>query len=68
VVVLLVDLLIVFEFGVIRISLRGWHAGMLIGADLMNLRKLRGLGAPIASIAGTPDGIFLAGIIAVLLA
>jgi uncharacterized membrane protein len=44
--------------------------GTLIGADLMNLRKLRGLGAPIASIggAGTSDGIFLAGIIAVLLA
>jgi uncharacterized membrane protein len=44
--------------------------GTLIGGDLMNLRKLRGLGAPIASIggAGTFDGIFLAGIIAVLLA
>jgi uncharacterized membrane protein len=36
----------------------------------MNLRKLRGLGAPVASIggAGTFDGIFLAGIIALLLA
>ena len=44
--------------------------GTLIGADLLNLRKIRGLGAPIASIggAGTFDGIFLAGIIAVLLA
>jgi uncharacterized membrane protein len=44
--------------------------GTLIGADLMNLGKLRGLGAPVASIggAGTFDGIFLAGIIAVLLA
>lgn len=44
--------------------------GTLIGADLMNLKKLRGLGAPVASIggAGTFDGIFLAGIIAVLLA
>lgn len=44
--------------------------GTLIGADLMDLRKLRGLGAPVASIggAGTFDGIFLAGIIAVLLA
>lgn len=43
--------------------------GTLIGADLMNLKKLRGLGAPVASIggAGTFDGIFLAGIIAVLL-
>lgn len=44
--------------------------GTLIGADLLNLRKIRGMGAPIASIggAGTFDGIFLAGIIAVLLA
>jgi uncharacterized membrane protein len=44
--------------------------GTLIGADLMNLDKLKGLGAPIASIggAGTFDGIFLTGILAVLLA
>ena len=44
--------------------------GTLIGADVMNLTKLRGLGTPVASIggAGTFDGIFLAGIIAVLLA
>jgi uncharacterized membrane protein len=44
--------------------------GTLIGADLMNLRRLRELGAPVASIggAGTFDGIFLTGIVAVLLA
>jgi uncharacterized membrane protein len=44
--------------------------GTLIGADLTNLYKVRGLGAPIASIggAGTFDGIFLTGILAVLLA
>jgi len=44
--------------------------GTLIGADLLNLSKISGLGAPIASIggAGTFDGIFLTGIIAVLLA
>jgi uncharacterized membrane protein len=44
--------------------------GTLIGADLLNLKKIAGLGAPVASIggAGTFDGIFLAGIIAVLLA
>lgn len=44
--------------------------GTLIGADLTNLDKIAGLGAPIASIggAGTFDGIFLTGIIAVLLA
>ena len=43
--------------------------GTLIGADLLNLGKVRGLGAPIASIggAGTFDGVFLTGIIAVLL-
>jgi uncharacterized membrane protein len=44
--------------------------GTLIGADLLNLRNLRSLGAPVASIggAGTFDGIFLTGIVAVLLA
>jgi len=44
--------------------------GTLVGADLLNLRKLRDLGAPVASIggAGTFDGIFLTGIVAVLLA
>lgn len=44
--------------------------GILIGADLTNLDKVRGLGAPVASIggAGTFDGIFLTGILAVLLA
>ncbi|MEW6442529.1 MAG: DUF1614 domain-containing protein [bacterium] len=44
--------------------------GTLIGADLLNLGKINGLGAPIASIggAGTFDGIFLSGILTVLLA
>ena len=44
--------------------------GTLIGADLLNLRRIRGMGAPVASIggAGTFDGIFLTGILAVLLA
>lgn len=44
--------------------------GTLIGGDLLNLRRIRGLGAPVASIggAGTFDGIFLTGILAVLLA
>jgi uncharacterized membrane protein len=43
--------------------------GTLIGADLLNLDKVQGLGAPVASIggAGTFDGVFLAGIVAVLL-
>jgi uncharacterized membrane protein len=44
--------------------------GTMIGADLWNLDKVQGLGAPVASIggAGTFDGIFLTGILAVLLA
>jgi uncharacterized membrane protein len=44
--------------------------GTLIGADLTNIDKVAGLGAPVASIggAGTFDGIFLTGILAVLLA
>jgi uncharacterized membrane protein len=44
--------------------------GTLIGADLLNLGRVQGLGAPVASIggAGTFDGIFLAGILGVLLA
>jgi uncharacterized membrane protein len=48
----------------------GGSMGTLIGADLLNLDKIGGIGAPIASIggAGTFDGIFLTGILAVLLA
>ena len=44
--------------------------GTLIGADLTNLGTLRRLGGPRASIggAGTFDGIFVTGILAVLLA
>jgi uncharacterized membrane protein len=43
--------------------------GTLIGADLLNLGKIAGLGAPIAAIggAGTFDGVFMTGIMAVLL-
>ena len=48
----------------------GGSMGTLIGADLLNLDKITNLGAPVASIggAGTFDGIFLTGILAVLLA
>jgi uncharacterized membrane protein len=44
--------------------------GTLIGADLLNLGNIQELGAPIASIggAGRFDGIFMTGILAVLLA
>jgi uncharacterized membrane protein len=44
--------------------------GTLIGADLLNLHRITRLGAPVASIggAGTFDGVFLSGVIAVLIA
>jgi uncharacterized membrane protein len=44
--------------------------GTLIGADLLNLEKIQGLGAPVASIggAGTFDGIFVTSILAVVYA
>jgi uncharacterized membrane protein len=44
--------------------------GTLIGADLLNLGIVQGLHAPVLSIggAGTFDGVFLTGILAVLLA
>ena len=44
--------------------------GVLIGADLSRLPDIRNMGVPIAAIggAGTFDGVFLTGIIAVLLA
>ena len=48
----------------------GGVLGTLIGGDLSNLHVIHKLGAPVASIggAGTFDGVFLSGIIAVLLA
>jgi uncharacterized membrane protein len=44
--------------------------GVLIGADLLNLGAIGRMGAPVASIggAGTFDGIFLTGLLAVLIA
>jgi uncharacterized membrane protein len=55
---------------VAAVAYAGGSLGTLIGADLLNLGAVRGLGAPVASIggAGTFDGIFLTGIVAVLLA
>jgi uncharacterized membrane protein len=63
----------------VALSLSSWNPaplayiagslGTLIGADLMNLGRVRSLGAPVASIggAGKFDGIFLTGFVAVLL-
>ena len=44
--------------------------GVLIGADLLHLKDIRKMGTPFASIggAGSFDGIFISGIVAVLLA
>ena len=48
----------------------GGTLGTLLGADLANLRQVRRMGAPVVSIggAGTFDGVFITGIIGVLLA
>jgi uncharacterized membrane protein len=48
----------------------GGSMGTLLGADLLNLDKIQGLGAPVASIggAGTFDGIFVTAILAVVIA
>jgi uncharacterized membrane protein len=44
--------------------------GTLVGADLLHLPRIRELGGPVVSIggAGTFDGIFLTGVLAVLIA
>lgn len=53
-----------------RVAYISGTMGTIIGADVMNLPRISGLGAPVASIggAGTFDGIFITGILAVLLA
>jgi len=44
--------------------------GVLIGADLLHLKEIRRMGTPFAAIggAGSFDGIFISGLVAVLLA
>ncbi len=48
----------------------GGTMGVLIGADILRLKDIRQMGPPFAAIggAGTFDGIFITGIVAVLLA
>lgn len=48
----------------------GGTLGVLLGADLFRLKDIRSLGGPVASIggAGTFDGVFISGLVAVLLA
>ena len=52
-----------------QIAYIGGTLGTLIGADLLNMRKISDLGAPMVSIggAGTFDGIYTTGLISVLL-
>jgi len=52
-----------------QVAYIGGTLGTLIGADLLNLHKIRDLGAPVVSIggAGTFDGIYFTGIVSVLL-
>ncbi len=52
-----------------QVAYVGGVLGALVGADIMNLDKLPDLGAPVVSIggAGTFDGIYLTGIISVVL-
>ena len=65
----LVSIIIVPQYAPVVAYVSG-TMGTLIGADIFNIKKLGDLGAPIASIggAGTFDGIFLNGILAVILA
>ena len=62
--------LLVARVNVAAVAYVSGTLGTLIGADLLNLSRIQGLGAPVVSIggAGTFDGIFLTGIVAVLLA
>ena len=53
-----------------RVAYISGTMGTLIGVYLLNINKIKDLGAPVASIggAGTFDGIFITGILAVLFA
>ncbi len=52
-----------------QIAYVGGTLGTLIGADLLNLRRISRLGAPVVSIggAGTFDGVYTTGLVSVLL-
>lgn len=65
----IISLLIHPAAGVAVIAYISGSMGALIGADLSNLSSITDLGAPVVSIggAGTFDGVFLTGIIAVII-
>ena len=52
-----------------QVAYVGGSLGTLIGADLLNFRRFSELGAPVVSIggAGTFDGIYITGLVSVLL-
>jgi uncharacterized membrane protein len=52
-----------------QVAYVGGTLGTLVGADLLNLGRLPELGAPVVSVggAGTFDGIYLTGLVSVLL-
>jgi uncharacterized membrane protein len=58
------------EMGPPIIAYASGTLGTILGADLLNLPRIRELGAPLVSIggAGTFDGVFLPGLIAAFLA
>lgn len=62
--------LVLHPAAVAGLAYAGGTLGTLLGADLLNLHRVRRLGAPVVSIggAGTFDGVFITGIVAVLLA
>jgi uncharacterized membrane protein len=65
----IVSILIHPGAGVAVIAYVSGSMGALIGADLSNMKGITELAAPVASIggAGTLDGVFLTGILAVIL-
>jgi len=52
-----------------QVAYVGGTLGALVGADLLNLGRIRELGAPVVSIggAGTFDGVYLTGVFSVVL-
>jgi uncharacterized membrane protein len=65
----IISLLIAPSSGAAIVAYIAGSMGALIGADLTNFRGITKLGAPVVSIggAGTFDGVFLTGIVAVLI-
>jgi uncharacterized membrane protein len=61
--------LVVAPHNAVSVAFVSGVLGVLIGADLMNIRKVEKAGVPMISIggAGTFDGIFLTGVLAVML-